>query len=167
MDLPNLTPTPQDGMSTESALNSSNINPLNKDDNEPTQIFGSQLPPELQNLGTSTISSNPLNITPTPTPTPTPTSTPTPQPNSTSVAGAGQTPKVVGEEVLMSECGNTFSIPNNDREGSYTNYWFDGENFYMQTTSPLIKTIANKISKDLFLEGCEKFKQYKANNGKS
>jgi hypothetical protein len=36
MDLPNLTPTPADGLSTEVALSSSNVNPLIKEDNEPT-----------------------------------------------------------------------------------------------------------------------------------
>jgi hypothetical protein len=40
MGLPNLTPTPPDGLSTEDALNESNISPLIKD-NEPEQLFGS------------------------------------------------------------------------------------------------------------------------------
>ena len=44
MDLPNLTPTPEDGMSTEESLNQGNISPLIKEDNEPTQIFGASLP---------------------------------------------------------------------------------------------------------------------------
>jgi hypothetical protein len=39
MDLPNLTPTPANGLSIEDALNGSNISPLIKD-NEPEQLFG-------------------------------------------------------------------------------------------------------------------------------
>jgi hypothetical protein len=67
---------------------------------------------------------------------------------------------------MILECGKSFSIPNNDREGSYTNYWVDGDTFYTQTTSPLIKTIPTKISKEAFIEGCKKFQLVKMQNGK-
>ena len=267
MDLPNLTPTSPNGMSTETALNSSNITPLVKDDSEPTQVFGAILPPELQQsgstsnintnpidvlnnqnntnsnnsdeptqvfgnydlpnpYGTSTINPNPIDVvpnasnnsvstTPTPqastTPTPQASTTPTPQifttpsaevevPDNTvvimprpivpatssivepvfgvkdTVPLQSQVPilnspkEVVTEPIkdtLISECGNSFSIPNNDKEGSYTNYWFDGITFYMQTTSPYIKTIPNKITKDLFFEGCKKLQEYNLKNTKS
>ena len=277
MDLPNLTPTSPNGMSTETALNSSNITPVVKDDSEPTQVFGAILPPELQQsgstsnintnpidvvnnqsdtssnnndeptqvfgnydlptpYGTSTINSNPLDVIPTSTNTtstsnssastsprpqvstsPMPRAVTTPSaevevsdnsvvimprpvspttngtsvidsypldvvPTSTSNSSASTSPRpqvsttpraeveVFTEpmkDTLISECGNSFSIPNNDKEGSYTNYWFDGINFYMQTTSPYIKTIPNKITKDLFFEGCKKLKAYKQQNTKS
>ena len=68
------------------------------------------------------------------------------------------------KDQIISECGNSFSIPNDDKEGSYTNYWFDGNTYFMQTTSPLMKTIASKISKDLFVEGCKKYQNYKLKN---
>ena len=64
MDLPSLTPTPTDGLSTEVALNSSNVNPLIKDDNEPTQIFGGvTLPPPY--MSTSVVNPNPVDVIPT------------------------------------------------------------------------------------------------------
>lgn len=310
MDLPNLTPTASNGLSTEVALNSSNVSPLVKDDNEPTQIFGAQLPAGLpQYSGTSAINPNPLNIGATESPsasttqpatastienasastrdyttvpttqaTTTPT-TPTPfvpkktivsasdlapisvpatasttplavtsptQPVVDVVTATAVIPKRKIEDVLIkntdisatapivngslstapvvstndyqttkalpsqtikeivptsgsstisepvftttptksiptletissgtkailpeplkdqiiSQCGNSFSIPNNDKEGSYTNFWYDGTNFYMQTTSPMVKTIATKISKDAFVEGCRKMQSY-------
>ena len=212
MDLPNLTPTSPNGMSTETALNSSNITPLVKDDSEPTQVFGAILPPELQQsgstsnintnpidvvnnqsdtssnnndeptqvfgnydlptpYGTSTINSNPLDVIPTSTNT---TSTSNSSASTSPRPQVSTTPRAEVEvftepmkDTLISECGNSFSIPNNDKEGSYTNYWFDGINFYMQTTSPYIKTIPNKITKDLFFEGCKKLKAYKQQNTKS
>ena len=312
MDLPSLTPTPSNGLSTEVALNSSNVSPLVKDDNEPTQIFGAQLPAGLPQYGaTSGISPNPLNIgatesssasttapsttTTTVYPTastadyqtePTATSVANPatqnttapitqspfipkkaiinvqdiNPTTTSasvlttppatssatniatdlVTETAVIPKRKVEDILIkntdisqnapvvtlppsptpvattkdyqaiktvlptatigssaisepvftatptksiptletissgtkailpeplkdqiiSECGNSFSIPNNDKEGSYTNYWYDGTNFYMQTTSPLVRTVATKISKDAFVEGCRKLKSF-------
>lgn len=318
MDLPNLTPTSSNGLSTEVALNSSNVSPLVKDDNEPTQIFGAQLPAGLPQYGTSVISPNPLNVgttatssasTTTPSTTTTtvyPTASTTDyqtEPTATSVANpATQTttapitqspfvpkkaiinvqdinptttsasvlttppatasttdiatdlvtqtaviPKRKVEDILIkntdisqnapvvtlptspapvattkdyqaiktvlptanigsstisepvftvtpvktvptqepilggvkmmlpepvkdqiiSECGNSFSIPNNDKEGSYTNYWYDGANFYMQTTSPLVRTVATKISKDLFVDGCRKLKSFQMQQTKS
>jgi hypothetical protein len=252
-------------MSTETALNSSNVIPLVKDDSEPTQIFGALLPPELQQsggasnidtnpidvvnnqtdtgsnnndeptqvfgnydlptpYGTSAINSNPLDVVSTSTsnssastsPIPQVSTTPMPQASTTPVPRTVTTPsaqvevsdnsvvimprpvvpsvssiaepifevkdtlplqtqepilgspkQVVPEylkDALISDCGNSFSIPNNDKEGSYTNYWFDGINFYMQTTSPYIKTIPNKINKDLFFEGCKKLQAYKQQN---
>ena len=265
MDLPNLTPTAPNGLSTEVALNSSNVTPLIKDDSEPTQVFGNyNLPPA---YGMSTISTNPLNIvTTTPYPTastsPYPTATTTvsplgltsdfesvgiiprpvksgtsiiadpfssnttsnplllevPQddfpiynvptnqlgyaspirqetvmmieevapvksggsiitqptfevrqtkslPNQEPILGVAKTiiPEPVKDQII-SQCGNSFSIPNNDKESSYTNYWFDGTTYFMQTTSPLMKTVASQISKDLFVEGCQKFQGYKLQN---
>jgi hypothetical protein len=266
MDLPNLTPTAPNGMSTEVALNSSNVTPLIKDINEPTQVFGNyNLPPA---YGASTITSNPLNtVTTTPYPTASTTEYPTasttvvpvsnirdfesvgiiPRPvrsatsiiaepfssNTTSnplllevpiqddsyiyntptsqlgyaspirqenvmmieevapvksggsiitqptfetrvakslptqepILGIAKT--IIAEPVkdqIISQCGNSFSIPNNDKEGSYTNYWFDGTTYFVQTTSPLMKTVASQISKDLFVEGCQKFLSYKLQN---
>jgi hypothetical protein len=79
MDLPSLTPTPTDGLSTEVALNSSNVNPLIKDDNEPTQIFGGvKLPPPY--MSTSIVNPNPVDVvrnTETSTSSPTASNTPT------------------------------------------------------------------------------------------
>jgi hypothetical protein len=61
MDLPNLTPTAPDGLPTEVALSSSNVSPLIKDDNEPTQIFGGvNLPPPY--LGSSVVNPNPVDV---------------------------------------------------------------------------------------------------------
>jgi hypothetical protein len=70
-------------------------------------------------------------------------------------------PEIV-EEVnnIVSKCGNSFSLPNNDKEGSYTNYWVDGKDFYNQTTSPLIKTVPVKISYEAFIEGCKKYQMF-------
>jgi hypothetical protein len=200
MDLPNLTPTAPNGMSTEVALNTNNVSPLIKDDNEPTQVFGDyNLPPA---YGVSTINENPLDVT-IPAQTEMPTQTPT-QANvllerlSTPV-DTNLTPSLVSgsvvkepifevkitktistleptlglsktkmteasKEELISECGNSFSIPNNDKEGSYTNYWFDGIDFFTQTTSPLMRTVPTKISKDLFVDGCKKFQVFKTTN---
>jgi len=215
MDLPNLTATSPNGMSTEVALNSSNVTPLVKDDNEPTQVFGSYNLPTP--YGVSVINPNPIDVVPvtatnmpvastTPYPnastTPYPTAstiefetvgtTPIPVTTSTTTANTPRptvtpalevveqepptvfnTPRpklIVPEPVkdeLISQCGNSFSIPNNDKEGSYTNYWFDGENYFMQTTSPLMRTIANKISKDQFFDGCKKLQSYNIQNNKS
>ena len=61
MDLPNLTPTPENGLSTEVSLNSSNVSPLIKD-NEPTQIFGLPFPAELLQHATSNINPNPIDV---------------------------------------------------------------------------------------------------------
>jgi len=224
MDLPNLTPTPPNGMSTELALNTSNVSPLIKDENEPTQIFGGQLPYPLQQYSASNINPNPIDVivpapidviapAPIDVTAPAPTDTITTSPTaSTTVTPLGLTPdfidvgtlptpinattvlsgsSLINEPVfdlspiknlttqesilgspntilpepikdqLISQCGNSFSIPNNDKEGSYTNYWFDGTFYYMQTTSPLMSTVASKISKDLFLDGCKRFQLFK------
>lgn len=196
MDLPNLTPTAPNGLPTEVALGSSNIIPLVKDDNEPTQIFGGvSLPPPY--LGTSVVSPRPLDVVPiseisiiptvltnnspvVTTPVTTQTNT-IPISTGTSVVQEPNFPiqtvtaqlmsnqpilaepipsKEVIDEIIF-ECGKSFSIANNDKEGSYTNYWIDGEFFYTQTTSPLIKTIPTKISKEAFIEGCKKFQLFK------
>jgi hypothetical protein len=68
------------------------------------------------------------------------------------------------KDQIISQCGNSFPIPNDDKESSYTNYWFDGTTYFVQTTSPLMKTVASQISKDLFVEGCQKFLSYKLQN---
>jgi hypothetical protein len=206
MDLPNLTPTAENGLSTEDALNSSNVNPLVKDDNEPTQVFGSYNLPTP--YGVSVINPNPINIVPVATTnvpvastTPYPTASTTPYatastiefetvgtttiPNTTSTTSSNIPKPTVVEQVplpiyapippklivaepvkdeLISQCGNSFSIPNNDKEGSYTNYWFDGETYFMQTTSPFMKTVATKITKDSFVDGCKKLQSYQLKN---
>lgn len=234
MDLPNLTPTPANGLSTEVALNSSNISPLVQDNtsssNEPTQVFGNYNLPTPY-IGGSVITPNPIDVVPTTTTTPAPVATTIPQPEvilspvptvetvETPIASTsprnisvlnqletvgdlptsvtisprplqtatsiitepilGITPKaevmdsptsaslpvIVAEPIkdqLISQCGNNFSIPNNNKEGSYTNYWYDGTDFYMQTTSPLIHTVAVKITKDQFVDGCKKFQAYQS-----
>jgi hypothetical protein len=79
----------------------------------------------------------------------------------------GQTKMIVPRpviEALISQCGNSISIPNGDSEGSYTNYWLDGTTYYMQTTSPVMKTIPIKISEELFIDGCKKLQAYKLQN---
>jgi hypothetical protein len=204
MDLPNLTPTSPDGLSTEVALSSSNVTPLIKDDNEPTQVFGNYNLPTPYNAGsTSVVNPNPIDVVPANTTTVSEVYTAEPigsvgannepfivdpkvytdyvmsepetQTVNDSVKGGslvsepalGNTKTALSESVkneLISECGNSFSIPNNDKEGSYVNYWFDGTNFYIQTTSPLIKTVPVKISKDEFVEGCKKLQLYKLKN---
>ena len=58
---------------------------------------------------------------------------------------------------LIQECGESFSIANNDQENSYTNYWISGTDYYMQSTSPLIRSIPVKITKEQYLEGCKRF----------
>jgi hypothetical protein len=193
MDLPNLTPTPPNGLPTEDALGVSNVTPLVKDDNEPTQIFGGVTLPTPY-MSTSVVNPYPVDVVPVST-----TSSPT---ASTSISGVinnepvasvgtSSTPVSTGSSLvaepdfpiktvtaqlttnqpiltepipskevideIINDCGKSFSIPNNDKEGSYTNFWFDGNAFYTQTTSPLIKTIPTKISKEAFVEGCKKF----------
>lgn len=249
MDLPNLTPTPPNGLPTEVALNNSNVTPLIKDDNEPTQVFGNYNLPTPYTSG-SIISPNPIDVLPvstSPYPTASTTTQPTvstsafptastiefetvgnpiitsgtsvvaepiyntPRPTPTNnsqaveqeplpiyntprpvVAGSsaiaepayevkntralpleepilGSANPIIPESVkqeLISQCGNSFSIPNNDKEGSYTNYWFDGETYFMQTTSPFMKTVATKITKDLFVDGCKRLQSYQLQNNK-
>jgi len=72
----------------------------------------------------------------------------------------------VSEEMIL-KCGNSFSVPNNDKEGSYTNFWFDGKEYYTQTTSPLIKTIPTKISKVAYYDGCKRLQSFQLQNSKS
>jgi hypothetical protein len=207
MDLPNLTPTPENGLSTEVALNNSNVTPLVKDDNEPTQVFGSYNLPTPY-TGGSIISPSPIDVLPVTT-MPYPNASTTTQPivstsayptastiefetvgtttipNTTSTTSSNIPKPTVVEQVplpiyapippklivaepvkdeLISQCGNSFSIPNNDKEGSYTNYWFDGETYFMQTTSPFMKTVATKITKDSFVDGCKKLQSYQLKN---
>lgn len=210
MDLPNLTPTPADGLSTEVALSSSNVNPLIKEDNEPTQIFGGvTLPPPYRS--TSVVNQNPVDVVPaTTTSSPTASTTPTPT-ESTTVSGVmtaepvgsvgtTSTPTATGGTVIAEpyypirtikaelvtnqpdmgeaipiiddvtdemilECGDSFSIANTDKEGSYTNFWFDGKEYYTQTTSPLIKSFPVKISKQIYADACKKLQALKMNYG--
>jgi hypothetical protein len=79
MDLPNLTPTSSNGLSTEVALNSSNVTPIIKDNNLPTQIFGNVSLPAPY-MGGSVISTNPLDVVPVASTTPVPTASTTPVP---------------------------------------------------------------------------------------
>jgi hypothetical protein len=208
MDLPNLTATPADGLPTEVALNSSNVCPIVKDENFPTQVYGEvTLPPAY--TSTSVVSPNPVDVVPTDSTTTYPTaSTPTvsdtrtvytdvvtnigelpspiPANTGTSIIQEPMTPiKNIEAEIvtetptpisqpksdgeandIIAKCGNSFSIPNNDREGSYTNFWYDGRDFYTQTTSPLMRTIAVKINGNIYLEACKKFQllQFKYQN---
>lgn len=63
MDLPNLTPTPANGLPTEVALNNGNISPLLPNENEPTQIYGGiKLPPPYS--GVSIVKENPIDVIP-------------------------------------------------------------------------------------------------------
>jgi hypothetical protein len=233
MDLPNLTPTSSNGLSTEVALNSSNVTPIIKDDNLPTQIFGNVSLPAPY-MGGSVINTNPLDVVPVASTTPVPTASTTPVPTASTtvsetiidepirnpvVAPIKSTSTVLAQEIaepiistsptptptgasvvsepvfpiktikaelitneptlgnpipltkdvsdeMILECGNSFSIPNNDKEGSYTNFWFDGKEYYTQTTSPLIKTIPTKISKLAYVEGCKKLQLFKLQNSK-
>jgi hypothetical protein len=218
MDLPNLTPTSSNGLSTEVALNSSNVTPIIKDDNLPTQIFGNvNLPAPY--MGSSVIDTNPLDVVPATSTTvsetiinepirnpvvapikntstfiskeiaePNMQTIQTPIPIGASVVSEPVFPiktinaklittePILGKSIpltkdvsdeMISECGNSFSIPNNDKEGSYTNFWFDGKEYYTQTTSPLIKTIPTKISKLAYVEGCKKLQLFKLQNSKS
>jgi hypothetical protein len=234
MDLPNLTPTSSNGLSTEVALNSSNVNPIIRDENLPTQIFGNVSLPTPY-LGGSIINTNPLDVVPATSTTTNPTASTTIYPtapttvsetliaeptgtvgaipikNSStiidyrdipeSIISTNLTPTITGTSVvsepafpiktikaeiitnqpnlgnpiplekdlsdeIILQCGNSFSIPNNDKEGSYTNYWFDGKEYYTQTTSPLIRTIATKISKTAYVEGCKKYQLFKLQNSK-
>ena len=322
MDLPNLTPTPADGLSTEVALSSSNVNPLIKEDNEPTQIFGGvTLPPPY--MSTSVVNPNPVDVVPaSTTSSPTASTTPTPTASTTvsevmttepvgsvgttstptatggtvisepyfpirtikedlitinpevnpirdditfsspymstplDSVGTNTNPTVTGGTVITEpylpirtiqedlitikpeanpirddftfsppymstpidyfgtntnsivtggtviaepyfpirtikaelvtnqpdmgkaipiiddvtdemilECGDSFSIANTDKEGSYTNFWFDGKEYYTQTTSPLIKSLPVKISKQIYADACKKLQALKMNYG--
>jgi hypothetical protein len=195
MDLPSLTPTPADGLSTEVALSSSNITPLIKEDNEPTQIFGSvNLPTPY--MSTSVVNPNPVDVIPAST---TVSEVMTTEPVGS--VGTNEMPTAMGESLIAEpylpiktikaqlvtnqpdmgeaipilddvtdemilECGDSFSIANTDKEGSYTNFWFDGKEYYTQTTSPLIKSIPVKISKKIYADACKKLQELKMNNGK-
>lgn len=234
MDLPNLTPTSSNGMSTEVALNSSNVTPIIRDENLPTQVFGNVSLPTPYSGG-SVINTNPLDVIPTASTSPTPTASTSPyssesttvspvlnaepirtignnpirnlvtlndaQEISEPIISTSPTPIATGSSLvaepvfpiktitaelvtnqpnlgnpiplsqdvtdeMILECGNNFSIPNNDKEGSYTNFWFDGKEYYTQTTSPLIKTIPTKISKLAYVEGCKKLQLFKMKNVK-
>jgi hypothetical protein len=173
MDLPNLTPTPTDGLSTEVALSSSNVNPLIKDDNEPTQIFGGVTLPTPY-MSTSIVNPNPVDVIPNsetlinPSPI-------TNFPIKTIKAELATIQPDMGSAIpivedftdeMILECGDSFSIANTDKEGSYTNFWFDGKEYYTQTTSPLIKSVPVKITKQIYAEACKKFQEIKYNNGK-
>jgi hypothetical protein len=234
MDLPNLTPTSSDGLSTEVALNSSNVTPIIKDENLPTQVFGNVSLPTPYSGG-SVINTNPLDVIPIASTSPTPTASTSPYPTASTTVSETLTAEPIGtvgivpikntssiidyqeiaepiistsptpiatgsslvaepvfpiktikaelitnepnlgnpipltqdvSDEMILECGNSFSIPNNDKEGSYTNFWFDGKEYYTQTTSPLIKTIPTKISKLAYVEGCKKLQLFKLQNSK-
>lgn len=173
MDLPSLTPTPTDGLSTEVALGSSNVNPLIKESNEPTQIFGGvTLPPPY--MSTSVVNPNPIDVVPNsenlinPSPiTNFPIKTikaelATIQPD---MGNAIPILEDLTDEMIL-ECGDSFSISNFDKESSYTNFFFDGKDYYTQTVSPLIKSVPVKITKQIYAEACKRFQEIKYYNGK-
>lgn len=205
MDLPNLTPTPPNGLPTEVALNSSYVQPLIKDENIPTQVYGNVTLPASYGVNITSPSQvqeileavqQPAETAPAPVTSTTPTlasqegvpmetitnvgNLPSPVYTGGSIISEPLTPiknldaEIVAESPIsmyqpkvadvaseiISKCGSSFSIPNNDKEGSYTNYWYDGKEFYTQTTSPLIRTIAVKISPDAYLEGCKKYQLF-------
>jgi hypothetical protein len=180
MDLPNLTATPDDGLPTETALNESNISPLIKDD-EPTQIYGSyNLPlPYYNSPVVTTTPQSQVIVSNENLPTIATEIIGTPLSTGSSLIQEPVLPikdikgeisttlpimaePITNDEVnsIISKCGNSFSLPNNDKEGSYTNYWIYGKDFYTQTTSPLIKTIPVKISNEAFIEGCKKYQMF-------
>ena len=196
MDLPNLTPTPVNGLSTEVALSSSNINPLIISSNEPAQIFGAiQLPPPY--MSTSIVNPYPVDIVPaletlnTATPTISTAISEIMTAEPLVPVGSTLTPIATGESTVIEpyfsiktitadlmtdepnmgsaipiiedvtdemilKCGNSFSVSNNDKEGSYVNFWFDGTNYYTQTMGSLIKSFPAKISKKIFFDACRK-----------
>lgn len=65
-----------------------------------------------------------------------------------------------------SDCGNSFSVPNFDKEGSSTSYWFDGKYYYSQNTNPFIKLVRTQISETQFREACKKLQKIKFENTK-
>jgi len=75
------------------------------------------------------------------------------------------TSEPITEEMIneaISVCGSSFSIPNEDAESSYSNYYFDGKDFYTQSTSPLIKTVAVKISYQAYIEACKRLQNFQS-----
>lgn len=70
-------------------------------------------------------------------------------------------------EERRSECGNSFSVPNGDKEGSSTNFWFDGKFYYSQNTSPLVKLVRTQISETQFIEACKKLQTIKMQSTKA
>jgi hypothetical protein len=77
-----------------------------------------------------------------------------------------ETPISIIKDERRSECGNSFSVPNFDKEGSSTNYWFDGKFYYSQNTNPFIKLVRTKISESDFIIACEKLQSIKMSNTK-
>jgi hypothetical protein len=76
----------------------------------------------------------------------------------------------VKEEIkgeTRSECGNSFSIPNYDKEGASTSYWFDGKFYYSQNTNPFIKLVRTQISETQFREACKKLQTIKMQSTKA
>jgi hypothetical protein len=65
-----------------------------------------------------------------------------------------------------SECGNSFSLPNFDKEGASTSYWFDGKFYYLQNTNPFIKLVRTQISETQFREACKKLQTIKMQSTK-
>ena len=130
MDLPNL--TSNQGKPTEESLNEGNITPIS---NEPQQLFGLPLPSGISPVfNATTIPTTPSTSTPTTPKAPTKTS-----------------------DIIqnISPCGNSFSVRLNDKDNSVTNYWYDGTNYYQQTTSNLMRSVAVKISFQQYNDACQ------------
>lgn len=143
MDLPNL--TPNQGMPTEESLNQGNIAPIGS--NEPEQLFGLPLPSGIQPISTvsSIVPSTPQEpvFSATPTPTPTISTTPTNPIKSSSIINN------------ISACGNSFSVRLNDRDNSVISYWYDGNYYYQQTQSTLMKSVPVRITFQQYNDACQ------------
>jgi hypothetical protein len=151
MDLPNL--TPNQGMATEDSLNQANITPIGS--NEPEQIFGLPLPSGIQPLtGSSPVASAsqpPVFSAPVP---PTTTSAPTLSPTLTEDVKpiTTKTQSVINN---ISPCGNSFSVRLNDKDNSIINYWYDGNYYYQQTQSTLMRSVPVRITFQQYNDACQ------------
>jgi hypothetical protein len=84
-----------------------------------------------------------------------------PKPQPMEYSTSSPMPKDEVKIELRSECGNSFSVPNFDKESSYVNFWFDGNAYFLQNTSSLVKSVPVKITEQEFLDACKKLKQIK------
>lgn len=126
MDLPNL--TANQGQDTEESLKENNITPIS---NEPQQLFGLPLLSGISPVFSATITpTTPLTTTPT-----------TPTKTSDTIQN-------------ISPCGNSFSVRLNDRDNSVINYWYDGNYYYQQTTSNLMRSVAVRITFQQYNDAC-------------
>jgi hypothetical protein len=148
MDLPNL--TPNQGMPTEESLNQGNIAPIGSD--EPQQLFGLPLPSGIQPLfSTPSTPQAPVFSAPVP---PTTTSAPTLSPTLTEEVKpiTTKTQSVINN---ISPCGNSFSVRLNDRDNSIINYWYDGNYYYQQTQSTLMRSVPVRITFQQYNDACQ------------